>query len=81
MLLLSSGVTLAVPFATGRIIDMIHEGSEKGDTKERLLPFCKILATIFLIGAVANFGRVYLIQTSGRSSCRLNLAVISCVLV
>jgi len=57
---------MAVPFAMGRIIDMIYKGGDADSIKSMLVPFCQVLAIVFVLGAAANFGRVYLIQTSGK---------------
>ena len=65
MLVISSAVTMAVPFGIGRVIDIIYTKAEEGQMTEHLRQFCKILLAIFLVGAVANFGRVYLMQSSG----------------
>lgn len=66
LLFVSSGVTMTVPFAMGKIIDIIYTENEN-DTimKETLTSFSKILCGVFLVGAVANAFRVYLIYTSG----------------
>ncbi|KAF8764683.1 hypothetical protein HNY73_022736 [Argiope bruennichi] len=53
---------MAVPFCVGKLIDMMTSSGD--DLKINLLFFCKILVAIFIIGAIANFGRVYLINIS-----------------
>ena len=65
LLFVSSAVTVAVPFGIGRVIDIIYTSAKDGQMVERLTRFCQILLAIFIIGAVANFGRIYLMQTSG----------------
>ena len=65
LLLISSAVTMAVPFGIGKVIDIIYT-QESGDMLERLWGFCKMLLLVFVIGAVANMGRVYLMRTSGK---------------
>ncbi|CAL1263885.1 unnamed protein product [Larinioides sclopetarius] len=62
LLFISSTVTMAVPFCVGKLIDMMTSSGD--DLKTNLLFFCKILVAIFIIGAFANFGRVYLINIS-----------------
>ncbi|GIY24325.1 ATP-binding cassette sub-family B member 10, mitochondrial [Caerostris darwini] len=62
LLFVSSTVTMAVPFCVGKLIDMMT--SSDGDLKEKLLSFCKILVIIFIVGALANSGRVYLMNIS-----------------
>ena len=66
--MVSSAVTMAVPFGIGRVIDIIYAKDQEGSMTERLTKFCKILLCVFVIGAVANFGRVYLMSTSGKWS-------------
>ena len=66
LLFISSAVTLAVPFGIGRVIDIIYTPEEQGAMIPRLKTFCKVLLGIFIVGALANFGRVYLMQVSGR---------------
>ena len=66
LLFISSGVTMTLPFAVGKIIDIIYNSQSEGaNIKDTLVPLCQILGVVFIIGAIANFGRVYLIQTSG----------------
>jgi len=68
LLFISTGVTMAVPYAVGAFIDIIHtSNADPAAVKATLLPLCKVLGGVFIIGAMANFGRVYLIQTSGMS--------------
>ena len=57
---------MTLPYAVGKIIDVIYSShADGGDIKDTLVPICQVLGVIFFIGAAANFGRVYLIQTSG----------------
>jgi ATP-binding cassette subfamily B (MDR/TAP) protein 10 len=66
LLFVSSGVTMAVPFCMGKIIDIIYTESETHDSMiQKLTAFSKILCGVFLLGALANAVRVYLIYTSG----------------
>jgi ATP-binding cassette subfamily B (MDR/TAP) protein 10 len=62
LLLISSGVTMSVPFFIGKLIDFIQSTTDKETLKERLKNITLIMTCIFIIGAVANFGRVYIIQ-------------------
>ncbi|XP_071511192.1 ATP-binding cassette sub-family B member 10, mitochondrial-like [Diadema antillarum] len=69
LLIISSTVTISVPFALGKLIDVIYTSASEGSKEEmmeRLKMLCTFLAGIFLVGALANFGRVYLMQTSGQ---------------
>jgi ATP-binding cassette subfamily B (MDR/TAP) protein 10 len=52
---------MAVPFGLGKILDIIYDTSSEADSaKKKLDQFCLILAGVFLVGGLANFGRVYL---------------------
>ncbi|CAB4060085.1 ABCB10 [Lepeophtheirus salmonis] len=53
ILISTSGVTMSVP-------------EEKASTRSRLNSLCTALVVVFGIGAICNFGRVYLIQLSGQ---------------
>lgn len=64
LLVISSSVTLAVPFCMGKVIDIINTSAKDGTMMEKLTSFCSVLLVIFLIGGLANFGRVYLMQIS-----------------
>ena len=66
LLFISSGVTMAVPFCVGKIIDIIYtDGQSNLQMMEKLNGFSKILCGVFLLGGLANVARVYLIYTSG----------------
>lgn len=65
LLFLSSAVTMSVPFCVGKIIDIMTSSSD--DMKSNLITICKVLVAIFIIGATANFGRVYLINISSQN--------------
>ncbi|RNA17199.1 ATP-binding cassette sub-family B member mitochondrial [Brachionus plicatilis] len=65
LLVVSSGVTMAVPFCIGKLIDFIQSGN-KEEMKENLKKMTLIMGVIFLVGAFANFGRVYVIRASGQ---------------
>ena len=62
--MVSSSVTMLVPFFIGKLIDFI-QNSDKKEMKEKLKKISLIMFAVFLIGAIANFGRVYIIQSSG----------------
>lgn len=64
-LVISSAVTLSVPFFIGKIIDLIYT-SEKENMMSTLRTFCASLIVIFIIGGLANFGRVYILQSSSQ---------------
>lgn len=65
LLVISSGVTMSVPFFIGKLIDFIQTG-DKETMKEKLKTVSLILTGVFIIGALANFGRVYIIQSTGQ---------------
>ncbi|XP_071651082.1 ATP-binding cassette sub-family B member 10, mitochondrial [Temnothorax longispinosus] len=64
LLLVSSSVTMAVPFCFGKVIDVVNT-VEKTNMKENLNRLTLALFVVFLIGGVSNFGRVYLMSTAG----------------
>ena len=67
LLFISSAVTMSVPFCMGKIIDIIYTSSQNpAQMVDTLTYVCKILCGVFLLGGTANFGRVYLIQISGK---------------
>ena len=71
---------MSVPFCMGKIIDIIYTTSQ--DTSHMvasLSTVCKVLSGVFLVGGAANFGRVYLIQISGKKNMKLLAFVLDCV--
>lgn len=65
MLTISSGVTLSVPFLMGKLIDVVQEATAQGGLQETLQPLLALLSLVFCAGALANVGRIYLLQMSG----------------
>lgn len=65
-LVISSAITMSVPFALGKILDIIFdkEGTQGAETLDRLKNFSAILLGIFVVGGLANFGRVYLFNSA-----------------
>ena len=67
LLLISSSVTMSIPFSVGRILDL----STKGDVEDvrlfglTLTQFFAGLAALLTIGATANFGRIILLRIVG----------------
>lgn len=60
---------MAVPYGLGKILDTCYQkGAELEAAKEKLKNFCLVLVGVFLVGGVANFGRVYLFN---RASLRI----------
>ncbi|XP_045584652.2 ATP-binding cassette sub-family B member 10, mitochondrial [Procambarus clarkii] len=69
LLTISSTITMAIPFALGHVIDVIYTA----DTlvmKQNLQHVCLALSGVFLVGAAANFGRVYLMNVAGQRITR-----------
>ncbi|KAI8073212.1 ATP-binding cassette sub-family B member 10, mitochondrial [Gongronella butleri] len=67
LLLISSGITMSVPFSMGRIIDIVTNPESAKDKAFGLsLPeFFGVLGIVFTVGATANMGRVMLFRLSG----------------
>lgn len=63
-LLVSSSVTMAVPFCLGKVIDVVNT-MEKTNMKENLNRLTIALLIVFVIGGLSNFSRVYLMSTAG----------------
>ncbi|VVC39028.1 ABC transporter type 1, transmembrane domain [Cinara cedri] len=55
---------MAIPFSFGRIVDIIYK-SDSTEVQSKLVTICSIQLPILIIGAACNFGRIYLINTSG----------------
>ncbi|XP_008474017.1 ATP-binding cassette sub-family B member 10, mitochondrial [Diaphorina citri] len=66
LLLVSSSITMAVPFALGKVIDVIYT-SDKKEMKEKMTSLSLLLMLVFVVGACCNFGRVYLMNVSAQS--------------
>ena len=64
LLLVSSSVTMAVPFCLGRVIDIIYT-ADPHKMRENLTTLSVVLLGVFLVGGLCNFGRVYLMSVSG----------------
>lgn len=65
---MSSAVTLSVPMCMGRILDVLYESSEEGDgqkMRQKLTQLVQVFGCIFVIGAAANCGRVFMMQSAG----------------
>lgn len=64
-LFVSSSITMGVPRAIGKLMDMIVMDNFP---KDKLHAFCFILFAIFTIGGLANFGRIYLMNSASKYS-------------
>lgn len=65
LLVVSSTVTMSVPYFLGKIIDMLQT-YKQDELRTRLKQMTFVLVGIFGVGALANFGRVYLILTTSQ---------------
>lgn len=66
-LLISSSVTMSIPFSVGRILDLATQGNAE-DTRILGLTqtqFFVAFATFLTVGAMANFGRIILLRIVG----------------
>ncbi|KAK9365700.1 P-loop containing nucleoside triphosphate hydrolase protein [Lipomyces kononenkoae] len=66
LLCLTSGVTLAVPFSIGKILDIATNSSlDSTIFGMNLTQFYGALAVVFILGCTANFGRVAILRIVG----------------
>ncbi|CAH1390323.1 unnamed protein product [Nezara viridula] len=65
LLLVSSTVTMSVPIALGKVIDIIYD-ADTGHMRENLNIICAALLAVFIVGGLCNFGRVYLMNISAQ---------------
>ncbi|XP_057654143.1 ATP-binding cassette sub-family B member 10, mitochondrial [Diorhabda carinulata] len=81
-LIVSSSVTMSVPYSLGYILDIIYDDSqEKEGARTRLNQVCGVLLCVFVLGAICNFARVYLMSTAGyRMTNALRKKVFSAIL-
>ena len=63
LLFVSSSVTMAIPFAMGKIIDIIFNVDQEA-MRQTLQNVSLALVGVFLVGAACNFGRIYLMHVS-----------------
>lgn len=62
-LIISSSVAMGVPYAIGKILDMIVMNDFP---KEKLHGFCLMLFGVFVVGSLANFGRIYYMNSASK---------------
>ncbi|RZB49891.1 ATP-binding cassette sub-family B member 10, mitochondrial [Asbolus verrucosus] len=81
-LLVSSTVTMAIPFSLGKVLDIIYTSSENTEeARVKLNKVCSILLCVFIIGAICNFGRIYYMSAAGyRMTQALRRQVFSAIL-
>ncbi|KAJ2817699.1 ATP-binding cassette permease mdl1, partial [Coemansia erecta] len=65
LLFVSSSVTMAVPFTMGKIVDIVTSASAAIPFGLSLGQVFTGLGAIFVVGAMANAGRIVLIRTAG----------------
>lgn len=66
LLFVSSSVMIAFPFCIGKVIDIIYTSSSNEELRANLNWICKVLTGVVVIGGFANFGRVYLMNSSAQ---------------
>ncbi|XP_059062838.1 ATP-binding cassette sub-family B member 10, mitochondrial [Achroia grisella] len=67
LLIISSSVTMAVPFSLGKVLDIIYDSTnDLPAAREKLDALCLVLCGVFMVGGLCNFGRVYLMSISGQ---------------
>lgn len=66
-LLISSGVSMSLPFSIGKILDVATKPPEEGNTLFGLdmRTFYIALGTILTVGAAANYGRIIILRIVG----------------
>ncbi|KAJ8920066.1 hypothetical protein NQ315_011720 [Exocentrus adspersus] len=80
-LLVSSTVTMVIPFSLGKVLDIIYINEDASEAKARLNKVAGILLCVFVLGAVCNFGRIYCMSTAGyRMTNALRTKVFSSIL-
>ncbi|KAI8342223.1 hypothetical protein BD560DRAFT_412024 [Blakeslea trispora] len=65
LLVISSAITMSVPFSMGKIIDIVTNPSMDNYLGLTMPEFVGALSTVFVIGAAANTGRVLLFRIAG----------------
>lgn len=66
LLFVSSSVMIAFPFCIGKVIDVIYTASNNEELRDNLNWICKVLTGVVVVGGLANFGRVYLMNSSAQ---------------
>lgn len=58
---------MSIPFSLGKILDIIYTRSDDNpdDAKSKLTTVCGVLMCVFVLGAICNFGRIYLMSVAG----------------
>ena len=59
---------MSIPFSLGKVLDIIYDSStNKDEASAKLNQVTGILVCVFILGALCNFARVYLMSVSGES--------------
>ncbi|XP_077543091.1 ATP-binding cassette sub-family B member 10, mitochondrial-like [Haemaphysalis longicornis] len=66
LLFVSSSVMIAFPFCIGKVIDAIYTAPSNEQLRENLNRICRLLMGVVIVGGLANFGRVYLMNSSAQ---------------
>lgn len=67
LLLVFSSISMSVPYFIGKIIDIMYTSKdEHASMLSNLRTICFTLSGVFLLGACANVGRLYMIQSAGQ---------------
>lgn len=65
-LILSSTVTMAIPFSLGKVLDIIYTSTgDEEQARTRLNHVGLILLGVFVFAAICNFGRVFFMSIAG----------------
>jgi putative ABC transport system ATP-binding protein len=66
-LLISSTITMSIPFSIGKILDLATSDPEKGNTLFglKIEQFYVALAAVLTVGAAANYGRIIILRIVG----------------
>lgn len=64
LLIISSLVSMSIPFGIGKVIDVVFK---EGDGVEHLREYSLVITSVFLVGASANFGRIYLFNCAAQN--------------
>ncbi|EPX74030.1 peptide-transporting ATPase [Schizosaccharomyces octosporus yFS286] len=65
LLLISSSISMSIPYAVGKILDAGSSSAESGFTEIMGIPSSKFymgLLGLFLIGSICNFGRIFTLR-------------------
>ncbi|KAG0166181.1 ATP-binding cassette sub- B member 10, mitochondrial [Apophysomyces sp. BC1015] len=65
LLVVSSTISMSVPFSMGKIIDLVTHPESEGFMGLSMPQFFGALSLVFVVGAAANTGRVLLFRLSG----------------